>query len=44
MQQGDVPETFAKNDELKQLTGFMPSTNIEDGISKFIDWYLEYYH
>ena len=44
MQQGDVPETFARNYELKNLTGFTPSTNIKEGISKFVDWYLEYYH
>ncbi|MBI1770280.1 MAG: NAD-dependent epimerase [Bacteroidetes bacterium] len=43
MQDGDVPETFADVDDLINSVGFRPSTPIEVGIGKFIDWYLDYY-
>lgn len=42
LQEGDVPETFADIDDLSSVTGFRPRTSIEDGIGKFVDWYLEY--
>lgn len=43
IQEGDVPETFADVDALTEAVGFKPSTSIETGIGKFIDWYKEYY-
>ena len=43
MQPGDVPRTYANIDALSQATGFKPTTSIEDGVKKFVDWYLEYY-
>jgi UDP-glucuronate 4-epimerase len=43
MQAGDVPITYADVDELIADTGFKPSTSIEDGIGKFVDWYINYY-
>lgn len=43
MQDGDVPETYADVDDLMNLVGFKPSTSIEDGIGRFIDWYKSYY-
>jgi UDP-glucuronate 4-epimerase len=43
MQPGDVPATFADVDALTRDVGFKPSTNIETGIGKFIDWYRDYY-
>ncbi|MFZ2905741.1 MAG: NAD-dependent epimerase [Cyclobacteriaceae bacterium] len=43
LQTGDVPETFADVDDLMQEVGFKPSTSIEDGIGKFIEWYKDYY-
>jgi UDP-glucuronate 4-epimerase len=39
MQPGDVPVTFAAADLLMALTGYRPSTGIEDGIRKFAEWY-----
>ena len=42
MQIGDVPATWAHTELLHQLTGFVPSTNVRDGVQKFVDWYLEY--
>jgi UDP-glucuronate 4-epimerase len=43
LQPGDVPATYADVDDLIRDVGFKPDTKIEDGIAKFIDWYLEYY-
>jgi UDP-glucuronate 4-epimerase len=43
MQPGDVPETFADVDDLVRDVGFHPNTPIEEGISRFADWYREYY-
>ncbi|MHB8423387.1 MAG: NAD-dependent epimerase [Leptospirales bacterium] len=42
-QSGDMQSTYADTDELEKLTGFRPKTSIEEGIRKFVDWYLEYY-
>lgn len=42
IQSGDVPKTFAGVDELSEL-GFRPSTPVEVGVGKFVDWYLNYY-
>lgn len=41
MQPGDVPITYADIDDLSDYIGFKPTTSIEDGISKFVDWYKE---
>jgi len=43
MQAGDVPATYADVDDLISDVGFKPSTSIEEGISKFVEWYREYY-
>lgn len=43
MQAGDVPITYADVDELITDTGFKPSTSIEEGIGKFVEWYIDYY-
>jgi UDP-glucuronate 4-epimerase len=43
LQPGDVPETFADVDDLMRDVDFKPSTSVEEGIGKFIDWYVEYY-
>lgn len=42
MQAGDVPKTFANVDDLIDVCNFQPNTSIEDGISKFVDWYIMY--
>jgi len=42
-QAGDVPETYANIDALKQAVGFKPSTPIEVGVKRFVDWYREFY-
>ena len=43
MQPGDVPITYADIDELTTDIDFRPETSIEDGISKFVNWYKAYY-
>lgn len=43
MQAGDVPVTYADVDDLMREIGFRPQTTIEEGIGKFVDWYMEYY-
>ena len=44
LQAGDVPETYADVQDLINDMGYRPQTDIETGISSFIDWYTEYYH
>ena len=43
MQPGDVKKTFANIDKAVESLGFVPSTSIEEGVKKFVDWYIEYY-
>jgi UDP-glucuronate 4-epimerase len=43
LQPGDVPETFADVDDLIRDVGFKPSTPIEDGIFRFVEWYRQYH-
>ncbi len=43
MQPGDVPATYADVDDLIRDVGFKPSTSIEDGVAKFVDWYQSYH-
>jgi UDP-glucuronate 4-epimerase len=43
MQPGDVPATFADIDDLEAAVGFRPSTSIEQGVERFVEWYREYY-
>jgi UDP-glucuronate 4-epimerase len=43
LQEGDVPETSADISDLEKVIGFRPSTPVEVGVGKFIDWYLDYY-
>jgi UDP-glucuronate 4-epimerase len=43
MQPGDVPETYADTTELQKSVGYKPDTSIEEGVKRFVDWYLDYY-
>lgn len=43
LQPGDVPETYANVDDLFNNIDFKPETTIQDGVNKFVDWYLKYY-
>ncbi len=42
MQPGDVSFTLSNSSLLRTLTGFTPSTSVEEGITKFYEWYLNY--
>ena len=43
MQPGDVPATWADAELLQSLTGYVPRTDIREGVSRFITWYRDYY-
>lgn len=43
MQPGDVPETFADITESAKAFGYKPTTNIEQGIPKFVAWYRRFH-
>ena len=43
LQMGDIIKTHSDIKKLKNYTNYNPKTNIEDGISKYIDWYKDYY-
>ena len=43
MQPGDVADTFADVRELEQDFGYRPTTPVELGVRKFVDWYQDYY-
>ncbi len=42
MQAGDVPKTWANIEEIKNDFDYQPKTSIKLGISRFINWYLNY--
>src|SRR5436190_10548469 len=39
LQPGDVPQTYADITKAKQLLGYDPRTQIEDGIRRFVEWF-----
>jgi len=43
MQQGDVQATYASTEKLRAAIGYAPSTTIETGVGRFIEWYRSYY-
>jgi UDP-glucuronate 4-epimerase len=43
MQKGDVMATYADISDLMQDVSFKPSVSIEEGISRFVEWYRGYY-
>ena len=43
LQPGDVIDTYADVNELVENFNYKPSTSINEGVSKFIDWYKNYY-
>ncbi|MFQ5601667.1 MAG: GDP-mannose 4,6-dehydratase [bacterium] len=40
-QPGDVPVTYADVTRAKQEIGYSPKVNIEQGIEKFVDWFIK---
>jgi len=43
MQPGDVAETYADVDDLTRDFGYQPDMKIEDGMQRFVDWYMDYH-
>lgn len=43
IQPGDVVQTFADIEDLQRDFDFAPSTSLETGLQKFVDWYKDYY-
>jgi len=43
LQPGDVPDTEADVAELAEDTGYAPSTPVEVGVRRFVDWYVGYF-
>jgi UDP-glucuronate 4-epimerase len=43
LQLGDVPETCADIDDLVKDVGYRPSTPVEVGVRRFVDWFCQFY-
>jgi len=43
LQAGDVPDTEADMSELIAETGYRPTVDVELGVSRFVQWYRDYY-
>jgi len=43
MQPGDVSATEANTNALKEWINFKPNTNVQEGVSEFVSWYINYY-
>lgn len=43
MQPGDVTRTFADIDAISNDLGYAPTTTIQQGIPRFVEWYREYH-
>lgn len=41
MQPGDMEETFADISHARDKLGFAPKVSLEDGVARFINWYLD---
>jgi UDP-glucuronate 4-epimerase len=43
LQLGDVPDTFADIDDLVKDVGYRPTTPVEVGVRRFVEWFCDYY-
>lgn len=43
MQPGDIPSTWADTSALKAITGYEPTTTLDEGIRTFVNWYKSYH-
>ena len=43
LQPGDVNTTYADVSNLKDNTGYIPSTSVKEGIESFVEWYKGYF-
>jgi UDP-glucuronate 4-epimerase len=43
LQKGDIIKTHSDIQYLRNYSHYKPQTNIEEGVNKFIDWFISYY-
>jgi UDP-glucuronate 4-epimerase len=43
MQPGDVADTWADTQAIAGDAGYRPRTGLEEGVARFVEWYLAYY-
>ncbi|MDC3174813.1 NAD-dependent epimerase [Candidatus Pelagibacter sp.] len=43
LQPGDVPDTYASVDSLREKFNYKPMTSVENGVSNFVKWYKDFY-
>lgn len=43
MQMGDVPATHADCSLLREVTGFQPNVDYQEGVDRFVKWFRNYY-
>lgn len=43
MQAGDVPATYADVTKLANDLGYKPTTSVEDGVARFVDWFKKHH-
>src|SRR5437016_1317418 len=43
LQPGDVPNTFADVSELGRQVGYKPTTPVDEGVARFVEWYRAYF-
>jgi UDP-glucuronate 4-epimerase len=43
LQAGDVPDTEADVSELAAAVDYRPKVPVEEGVARFVDWYLDYH-
>jgi UDP-glucuronate 4-epimerase len=43
MQLGDVKDTFADISAIQRDLGFSPTTTIDEGVPRFVNWYRDYH-
>ena len=43
MQPGDATDTEADTGETRAAIGYAPSTPVEEGVGRFVEWYLDYF-
>jgi len=44
LQPGDVPDTYADLTDLVRDFDYKPTTTINQGVTKFVEWYKDYYN
>ncbi len=44
IQAGDVPATYADISDLIEDLGYKPATPVQEGINRFVDWYINFFN